>query len=139
MKLQPSGRRGLITWEDPGLIHAWILSSGWDTSLEMSMDHRQAPSMTQGQLPSRGLQLFQMQGTELLASPGKSFLPFLSLAVTSSSPKPRSSCCRPLCPTTTGPQDRPVGEGLLFTGQAHPHLGPSFPSPCLPPHTGPPA
>ena len=47
------------------------------------------PGMTQGQLPSRGLQLFQMQGTKLLASPGKSFLPFFSSAVTSTSRKPK--------------------------------------------------
>lgn len=62
------------------------------------MDHRQTPSMTQGQLPSRGLQLFQMQGTKLLASPGKSFLPFLSLAVTSSSRKPKVILLPPSLP-----------------------------------------
>ena len=92
--------------------------------------------MTPGQLPSRGLQLFQMQGTKLLASPGKSFLPFLSLAHQHQPETQGHPAVFPLCPTTNGPQDRPVGTGLLFTGQAHPHLGPSFPSPCLPPHTG---
>lgn len=95
--------------------------------------------MTQGQLPSRGLQLFQMQGTKLLASPGKSFLPFLSSAVSSTSRKPevilRSSL---FAPTLMVPQTDQWGLGSC-SGQAHPHIGPSFPSPCLPPHTGPPA